>query len=237
MVVISSVKWGRAFKIVCCFPLDGFHASGVQYGCTYCKHLNNRSKEMMSVTEQHNIHTYLGSHYLEYHRTIRNQTIIMFRHSWFSHATCSRASDWWSTNRMELHVLFPLYYAMGLPAMYSGKVSARKNGKESPNPGVKSVLHHSQEDSWLSELNRLLLNTEQRVWILTTMWYFSFSFLINLQKCLHFCFFCHSWEIKWTFSILANGCNETKSEHFKGVWIFSVPTVYIQYIWVLPMTM
>ncbi len=27
--------------------------------------------------------------------------------------------------------------------------------------------------------------------------------------------------------ILANGCNITKSEKFKGVWILSVPTVYI----------
>ncbi len=26
--------------------------------------------------------------------------------------------------------------------------------------------------------------------------------------------------------ILANGCNITKSEKFKGVWILSVPTVY-----------
>ncbi len=31
--------------------------------------------------------------------------------------------------------------------------------------------------------------------------------------------------------ILANGCNITKSEKFKGVWIFSVPTVYI-YIYI-----
>ncbi len=29
--------------------------------------------------------------------------------------------------------------------------------------------------------------------------------------------------------ILANGCNITKSETFKGVWILSVPTVYIFY--------
>ncbi len=28
--------------------------------------------------------------------------------------------------------------------------------------------------------------------------------------------------------ILANGCNITKSEKFKGVWILSVPTVYLQ---------
>ncbi len=28
--------------------------------------------------------------------------------------------------------------------------------------------------------------------------------------------------------ILENGCNITKSEKFKGVWILSVPTVYIQ---------
>ncbi len=27
--------------------------------------------------------------------------------------------------------------------------------------------------------------------------------------------------------ILANGCNITKSEKFKGVWILSIPTVYI----------
>ncbi len=27
--------------------------------------------------------------------------------------------------------------------------------------------------------------------------------------------------------ILANGCNITKSEKFKGVWILSVPTVYM----------
>ncbi len=31
--------------------------------------------------------------------------------------------------------------------------------------------------------------------------------------------------------ILANGCNITKSEKFKGVWILSVPTVYI-YIYI-----
>ncbi len=28
--------------------------------------------------------------------------------------------------------------------------------------------------------------------------------------------------------ILANGCNITKSEKCKGVWILSVPTVYIK---------
>ncbi len=36
--------------------------------------------------------------------------------------------------------------------------------------------------------------------------------------------------------ILANGCNITKSEKFKGVWILSVPTVYIYiyiYIYIL----
>ncbi len=31
--------------------------------------------------------------------------------------------------------------------------------------------------------------------------------------------------------ILANGCNITKSEKFKGVWILSVPTVYIYIIY------
>ncbi len=30
--------------------------------------------------------------------------------------------------------------------------------------------------------------------------------------------------------ILANGCNITKSETFKGVWILSVPTVCTQYL-------
>ncbi len=31
--------------------------------------------------------------------------------------------------------------------------------------------------------------------------------------------------------ILANGCNITKSEKFKGVWILSVPTVYFFIFW------
>jgi len=67
-----------------------------------------------------------------------------------------------------------------------------------------------------------------------TMWYFSFSFIINLQKNSTFLYFSVQmgcWvnindtknELFW---ILANGCNETKSETFKGVWILSVPTVY-----------
>ncbi len=30
--------------------------------------------------------------------------------------------------------------------------------------------------------------------------------------------------------ILANGCNITKSEKCKGVWILSVPTVYIYFL-------
>jgi len=29
--------------------------------------------------------------------------------------------------------------------------------------------------------------------------------------------------------MLANGCKETKSGHFKGVWIRSVPTAYLSY--------
>ncbi len=80
----------------------------------------------------------------------------------------------------------------------------------------------------------LLLNTEQRVWILRTIRYFSFSFLINLQKCQQFCVFLSIWgavctlmrKKKWTETILANGCNITKSEKCKGVWILSVPTVH-----------
>jgi len=32
-------------------------------------------------------------------------------------------------------------------------------------------------------------------------------------------------EQNWNVDIFANGCNETKSKHFKGVWILSVPTV------------
>ncbi len=66
------------------------------------------------------------------------------------------------------------------------------------------------------------------------MWYFSFSCLINLQKCQQFCVFLSIWGAVCTLMrkkneqmILANGCNITKSETFKGVWILSVPTVIL----------
>jgi len=35
--------------------------------------------------------------------------------------------------------------------------------------------------------------------ILMTMWYFSFSFLINVQTFLHFSFFLSRWGAEWTF--------------------------------------
>ncbi len=84
----------------------------------------------------------------------------------------------------------------------------------------------------------LLLNTEQRVWILRTMWYFSFSFLINLQKCQQFCVFLSIWGAVCTLMRKKMNLNDfskwlqyNKSEKFKGVWILSVPTVYI-YIYI-----
>ncbi len=46
---------------------------------------------------------------------------------------------------------------------------------------------------WSEEMDSTWVNiwvSQQRVWILRTMWYFSFSFLINLQKCQQFLFFC-----------------------------------------------
>jgi len=81
-------------------------------------------------------------------------------------------------------------------------------------------------------------STQYRVWILMTMWYFSFSFLINLQTFLHFCFFLSRCVAEWT--IMRNKMNFfdfnkwlqwNKEWTFKGVWILSVPTVYI-YIYI-----
>ncbi len=46
-------------------------------------------------------------------------------------------------------------------------------------------------------------------------------FSVNMGCCVYI-----NEEKKWTQMILANGCNITKSEKFKGVWILSVPTVY-----------
>ncbi len=45
----------------------------------------------------------------------------------------------------------------------------------------------------MAVLNQKGAYTEQRVWILRTMWYFSFSFLIYLQKCQQFCVFLSIW--------------------------------------------
>ncbi len=64
---------------------------------------------------------------------------------------------------------------------------------------------------WSEEMDSTWVNiwvSQQRVWILRTMWYFSFSFLINLQKCQQFCVFLSIWgavctlmrkknELKW----------------------------------------
>jgi len=78
--------------------------------------------------------------------------------------------------------------------------------------------------------------SQQRVWILMTMWYFSFSFFITFAKMYTFLFFSVKMGVLSTLMrnkinlILANGCNETKGEQFKGVWILSVPTVYRDYL-------
>jgi len=60
--------------------------------------------------------------------------------------------------------------------------------------------------------------------------FFFFNKLANISIYIFFCedvvLSVHYWEIQLLFLILANGCNETKSEHFKDVWILSVPTVY-----------
>ncbi len=37
--------------------------------------------------------------------------------------------------------------------------------------------------------------------------------------------------------ILANGCYITKSDKFKGVWILSVPTVYIYKTWAFDLSL
>ncbi len=47
-------------------------------------------------------------------------------------------------------------------------------------------------------------------------------FSVNMGCCVYI-----NEEKKWTEMILANGCNITKSEQFKGVWILSVPTVCV----------
>ncbi len=52
-------------------------------------------------------------------------------------------------------------------------------------------LKDDQKKWTASELN--IWVSQQRVWILRTMWYFSFSFLINLQKCQQFCVFLSIW--------------------------------------------
>ncbi len=73
------------------------------------------------------------------------------------------------------------------------------------NEGVEH-LKDDQKKWTAPELN--IWVSQQRVWILRTMWYFSFSFLINLQKCQQFCVFLSIWgavctlmreknELKW----------------------------------------
>ncbi len=71
------------------------------------------------------------------------------------------------------------------------------------NEGVEPSQGWSEK--WTApELN--IWVSQQRVWILRTMWYFSFSFLINLQKCQQFCVFLSIWgavctlmrKKKWT---------------------------------------
>ena len=58
----------------------------------------------------------------------------------------------------------------------------REEWQKIPNPGVQSLSRHTQEDLRLSALPKVLrLSTEYRVWILMSMWYWSFSFSKNLQ--------------------------------------------------------
>ncbi len=58
-------------------------------------------------------------------------------------------------------------------------------------------------------------------------------FSVNMGCCVYI-----NEEKKWTQIILANGCNITKSEKMKGVWILSVPTVYVYiYIYIYIYTM
>lgn len=57
------------------------------------------------------------------------------------------------------------------------------------SPRVRSLKSRTQcrtqEDSWLCWLKNVLpLNTEQRVWILMAMRYFSVYFVINMQNCI-----------------------------------------------------
>ncbi len=58
------------------------------------------------------------------------------------------------------------------------------------NEGVEPSQGWSEEmdSTWVN-----YMSVTQRVWILRTMWYFSFSFLINLQKCQQFCVFLSIW--------------------------------------------
>ncbi len=76
------------------------------------------------------------------------------------------------------------------------------------NEGVEPSQGWSEEmdSTWVKYIN--IWVSQQRVWILRTMWYFSFSFLINLQKCQQFCVFLSIWgavctlmrkknELKW----------------------------------------
>ncbi len=77
------------------------------------------------------------------------------------------------------------------PTWQNWRGSARRNGRGSPNPGVKNLLQ-SFPKRLMAVLNQKGAST--KYWakglILRTMWYFSFSFLINLQNVNNSVFFC-----------------------------------------------
>lgn len=83
------------------------------------------------------------------------------------------------------------------------------------------------------------------VWAGSNFWnsgYFSFFFFINLQKLLQFCILLSLWGTECRLRrkkneqmSLGDGCNVTKGETLKGVWILSGCTVimYVHYFFSL----
>jgi len=58
-----------------------------------------------------------------------------------------------------------------------------------------------------------------------TMWYFSFSFLINLQKFLHFCFILSRWGAEWTLM-------RNKINFLNFIYIYIYYSILIIYIYI-----
>jgi len=71
-------------------------------------------------------------------------------------------------------------------------------------------------------------STRTHIHRVMTMWYFSFSFLINLQKLLDFSFFLSRWGTEWTLMRNKMSFFDLSKwlKHFKGVWVLPVPTIY-----------